>query len=60
MEIKTIKYMRRNNLGNYNHEEVELFAELNDEDDPEEAIAALKEKAEISLGIIVPEPKNPF
>ena len=59
VEVKQVRFLRRKNLGNYEHEEVELFVDLSDGDDPDEAIAILKEKAEVSLGIIVLEPE-PF
>lgn len=55
MEIKEVRYKRRKNLGNHEFEEVELVADLQGRQNSMGAIAALKEKAELSLGIIVPE-----
>ena len=42
MEVKTITYQRLKNLGNYESERMELTAELNENDDVDDAIASLK------------------
>lgn len=42
MKINEIKYMRRFNLGNYEHEEIALAAALDDNESPGEAFSQLK------------------
>ena len=60
MEIKTINYKRVHNLGNYNSEHLEMFAELAPDDDVEQCTDALKTYVEIGLGIIGTElPSEP-
>ena len=55
MEIKTINYKRTHNLGNYSNETLELFAELEEGDNPQEKIQELKLEAEKGLGIKQPK-----
>lgn len=56
MQIKTISYRRVNNLGNYNSEHLEMFAELEDGEEPISAAKVLKACVEESLGL---KPKEP-
>ncbi len=56
MEIKTITYKRINNLGNYNSEHLEMFAELGREFDVDQCFARLKNQVETALGLIETEP----
>jgi predicted nucleic acid-binding Zn-ribbon protein len=46
MQIKTISYQRVVNLGNYESKRLELFAEVQEGEDEEDAIATLMEKVE--------------
>ncbi|MBD2415066.1 hypothetical protein H6H01_31010 [Nostoc calcicola FACHB-3891] len=46
MEIKTISYQRVVNLGSYESKRLELFAEVQEGEDPEIAISALMETVE--------------
>lgn len=52
MQIKTISYKRTRNLGNYNNETLELFAELEEGDNAQEKIQELKLESEKGLGIV--------
>ena len=56
MEIKTITYKRVHNLGNYNTEHLEMFAELTSDDDVDHCATRLKNHVETALGIVKPEP----
>jgi len=60
MKIKQVRYLRRKNLGNYQHEEIELVAELDNDSNVEEAIAQLKKEAREALDIPDPESKPAF
>ena len=51
MEIKTITYKRVHNLGNYNTEHLEMFAELSVDDDVDQCAADLKNHVETALGL---------
>lgn len=51
MNIKTIAYQRVKNLGNYESERMEITAELNEDDDVDEAIALIKRKCFEHLNI---------
>lgn len=55
MKYKTITYQRVKNLGNYESKRLELTAELDEDDNLEEAIEILKGKVEIAL-----DPKMPI
>lgn len=57
MEIKTMEYMRRVNLGSYEHEELKVSASINEKETFESAFIALKELVENALNI-VKEDKN--
>ena len=57
MEIKTISYKRVNNLGNYSSEHMEMFAELDSDDDVNQCAAQLKTRVETALGLNQPEPE---
>lgn len=57
MEIKNIHYKRTKNLGNYESETFEAFAEVTEEDNIDAAIAELKQTVLNSLGI-EPEPPD--
>ena len=57
MEIKTFSYKRINNLGNYSSEHMEMFAELDSDDDVDQCAAQLKIRVETALGLNQPEPK---
>ena len=57
MEIKTISYKRINNLGNYSSEHMEMFAELDSDDDVDQCAKELKTRVETALGLNQPEPK---
>ncbi|MEH2050909.1 hypothetical protein [Nostoc sp.] len=46
MKIKTISYHRVINLGNYESKRLELFAEVEEGEDPEAAISSLAELVE--------------
>ena len=46
MKIKTISYHRVVNLGNYESKRLELFAEVQEGEDPEAAISSLAELVE--------------
>ena len=58
MQIKTISYKRTHNLGNYNNETLELFAELEEGDNAQEKIQELKLESEKGLGIVKQQPKK--
>ncbi len=58
MEIKTITYKRVHNLGNYNTEHLEMFAELTPDDDVDHCSVRLKNHVETALGIVKPEPAS--
>ena len=58
MEIKTITYKRVHNLGNYNTEHLEMFAELTPDDDVDHCAVRLKNHVETALGIVKPEPES--
>lgn len=58
MQIKTISYKRTRNLGNYNNETLELFAELEEGDNTQEKIQELKLESEKGLGIVKQQPKK--
>ena len=51
MEVKTIRYKRLKNLGNYNNEELEAVAEIDLDDDRNLVIAKLKVIVNQGLGI---------
>ena len=52
MQIKTISYKRTRDLGNYNNETLELFAEVEEGDNAQEKIQELKLESEKGLGIV--------
>ena len=61
MKIKQIRYVRRKNLGNYEHEEIELIAELDSTNESTKAkFARLKKDAREALDIPDPESDKPF
>jgi len=60
MRIKEIRYLRRKNLGNYQHEEIELVAHLDDDSNTEQAIAQLKKEAREALNISAPNSETAF
>lgn len=43
MKVKTITYQRVKNLGNYESERLEITAEINEGEKPQEAIERLRE-----------------
>ena len=49
MKYKTITYQRIKNLGNYESKRLKLSAELDENDNLEEAIEILKGKVELAL-----------
>ena len=49
MKIKEIRYQRVKNLGNYESARCEMVAELNEDDDVEDAFAQLQLKVEKAL-----------
>lgn len=51
MNIKTITYQRVKNLGNYESERMEMTIELDDDENVEMAIAALKDTVKKALNI---------
>ncbi len=57
MQTKTITYQRVKNLGNYESERMELTAEVNEDDDVDDAIALLKQKVLDSLDL-KPKPET--
>jgi hypothetical protein len=59
MKITSIDYLRRLNLGNYEHEELKASALIGENDSAEICFIALKEFVENSLGI-VKETKEQF
>jgi DNA-binding protein H-NS len=50
MKVKLVSYLKRKNLGNYEHEQIRLVAELEKGDTVSETISFLKEEAEKHLG----------
>jgi hypothetical protein len=42
MKIKTISYQRVKNLGNYESERLEMFAELDEDEDPDTVAVQLR------------------
>ena len=50
MHIKEIRYHRVKNLGNYESARCEMVAELNEDDDVEDAFAQLQYQVEKALG----------
>ncbi len=57
LKVKTITYKRIHNLGNYNTEHLEMSAEIDIHDDELQCSQDLKEKVELALGLVKPEPK---
>jgi len=55
MEIKTITYKRTNNLGNYNSEHLQMFAELDEHDNTQDATKQLIAEVETALGLQIVE-----
>lgn len=53
MELKTIKYMKRKNLGNYEHEELTLEAVVSEGEDPKDAILFIMNEVNNALGFDV-------
>jgi len=51
MNIKTISYQRVKNLGNYESERMEMTIELDNDENVEIAIAALKDTVKKALNI---------
>jgi hypothetical protein len=51
MEIKTMEYMRRVNLGSYEHEELKVSAAINEKETFETAFKSLKQLVEAALNI---------
>ena len=51
MEIREIVYKRLKNLGNYENEQVELKAILNQDESVSEGFKELKNQAELALGL---------
>ena len=49
MEIKEIRYQRVKNLGNYESARCEMVAEINYDDDLENAVALLKHQVDRAL-----------
>ncbi|WP_445626619.1 hypothetical protein [Nostoc sp. DSM 114167] len=49
MKIKTISYKRVLNLGNYENKHLELFAEVDEGEDPEQAILQLADIVERTI-----------
>ena len=49
MKIKEIRYQRVKNLGNYESARCEMIAELNEDDDVEDAFAQLQYQVEKAL-----------
>ncbi|MDZ7992044.1 MAG: hypothetical protein RM022_014825 [Nostoc sp. EfeVER01] len=49
MKIKTISYKRVLNLGNYENKHLELFAEVDEGENPEEAILQLADTVERTI-----------
>lgn len=63
MIFETVRFLRRKNLGNYEHEEVELSGKLEDGDTVDGCLAKLKLTAETALGLVkkpvnTPDPKQ--
>ena len=51
MQYKTVSYKRIKNLGNYETATIELFAELEPEDNVEQIIEELKKHVDLALGV---------
>ncbi|MEY2833402.1 MAG: hypothetical protein RLZZ574_2661 [Cyanobacteriota bacterium] len=51
MQVRTITYQRVKNLGNYESERMEMTIELDDDENVEIAIAALKDTVKKALNI---------
>lgn len=56
--METVKYLRRINLGNYEHEEAEVTSVINEGETIEQAIARVKVKVNNALRGIVEEEKK--
>ena len=50
-----MRYLRRKNLGNYEHEELEVSAEISEGQSPSEAFKELKQFVEECLGLSAPK-----
>jgi len=63
MQIKTMTYQRVKNLGNFESERLEMFAELNEQDDPIDVADELRKMVNDLLFPVEPffqvEPKTP-
>ncbi len=57
MEISTVTYSRTLNLGDYNSEKVEMTANLETYDDPNESLKQLKHVVHYSMGLTKTKPK---
>lgn len=51
MKVETISYKRTKNLGNYENEVLELTAQINETDDPDQVILELRDRVNRQLGI---------
>lgn len=58
MKIKTVSYKRIKNLGNYESEHLEVFAEVDENEDPSEASQKLREFVAEQLQVKVPPDKR--
>ena len=50
MKITSIEFTRKFNLGNFESQDIKLAANLDDDEDVDQAIVALKEKAKLHSG----------
>ena len=55
MKVKTITYKRINNLGNYSSEHLEMFAELDENENVQDATKLLIAEVETALGLRILE-----
>jgi len=58
MKPKTVSYKRIKNLGNYESEHLEVFAEIDENEDPSEASQKLREFVAEQLQVKVPPDKR--
>jgi len=58
MNIKTVSYKRIKNLGNFESEHLEVFAEIDENEDPSEASQKLREFVSDQLQVKVPPDKR--
>ena len=60
MEIKTIHYKRVKNIGNYENETLEAFADITEGENVSQAIAELKHTVLAGLDLLPPEETSFF